>query len=115
MGGEKGVWSGIHTIIQHEINAGFFQSRYVLPCGILIVLENELFTRVLGIPANRLEMLDVLHCHVGEKTEVLVRRGCQLTMGYRVGTYGSVPPEGISTLSHLVLPPAKNGTHHRHI
>jgi hypothetical protein len=72
-----------HTVIQHEINAGVFQSRYVLPCGILIVLENELFARVLGIPTNRLEVLDVFHCHVGEKTEVLVRRSRQLTMGHR--------------------------------
>ena len=68
------------TVVKHEINARVFQSRYVLPCGILIVLENELFARVLGIPTNRLEVLDVLHCHVGEKTEVLVRRSCQVTV-----------------------------------
>jgi hypothetical protein len=76
----RDVWLR-HTVIQHEINASVFQSRYVLPCGVLIVLENELFARVLGIPTNRLEVLDVLHCHVGEKTEVLVRRSSQLTMG----------------------------------
>ena len=63
-----------HTVIQHEINASVFQSRYVLPCGVLIVLENELFARVLGIPPNRLEVLDILRCHVGEKTKVLFRR-----------------------------------------
>ena len=69
-----------HTVVKHEINACVFQSRYVLPCGVLIVLENELFARILGIPTNRLEVLDVLHCHVGEKTEVLVRRSYQVTV-----------------------------------
>lgn len=67
----KGVWVK-HTIIQYEIYAGVFQSRYVLPCCVLIVLENEFLACVLGIPTNCLELLDVLHCHVGEKTEVLV-------------------------------------------
>ncbi len=50
----------------------------MLPCSVLIVLEDKLFSRVLGISADRLKVLDVLRCHVGQKTEVLVQGSCRL-------------------------------------
>lgn len=59
------------AVIQHEVNAGIFQSAQMCECVFLIVMKNERFPLLLRVFPDALQLQDIIMREIGKERQVL--------------------------------------------